>query len=978
VDDSKLDELGIGAEGKLVIKLGVMCQLVEYDSTDVQDILMHQGVQHDAESASNKFKQTSLQSKFDIIVAAQGRVPGGAMEEAVKLLVKQFGVSKKGTFWRWAHMRQVLPEEVFDNRYLCGVGEAAKYRLGPGWALAAFQLLLDHLDGQVLQVTTAQFSNDFCRPLKAAEVWVKQQLSAHRKIAESSGSFQCPSLQLRVTAWLQSDKGRKAVLKCLGEKVPINSMEELKRMAEQLKEMAKAGATVSESTSSSPPVSGEPAAAGEAAEIGEDVDTSVNVEMQDAPAKIDPQLEQAEREATADLVKCTVHFERRDWVEELKLHVFAGSKTIAVVDSPTSKVKHVLDELNFMSDAIKNHMHPETVNVIVPVGKRLDLLSMVAQKAELLFPKRKVFTLAVTAGESQTLKRVPNYIVYIPGPASKENVPVLVKANSVKASTWEGLRLVCKSRTCSHRDAPANKDEADLHEEISPEDMDEDCDADMDIQEDEDEVVMMEDVVEEGGSAKKKKDYTVALWPFAKPIQHWKIILDQVAHASSAKYLVCISRQMVTQRFLVEARKQQGVKRAASRGGLSFIGATVPDGEMTIVKEVSLDGAAWPSGLNSWPENLQDRCVELLHKELGQCDLALVDTKFGKGLETTRSYRDGDIICHASALWFDDLNLLKKFLAQPGHSVLLDRLIRVDNMPITADETATLYGALVGAASYLQHYLGLSKRGANVELVPMCGNGLSSTLVAVRVRTRNHTGISSRTLLCLNYGMDYDFSVGQDGAEDEAEAKRFKGRLDQLFKQQQQCQSGDDDKQKDAATTDQPVDTKDGQQGSGQAQGQGGNYMTILKSLEIFNFGMIHGDNNDIKLILTAKDDAKGNKKVSPNSVLLFVGNGNIKKNKDGNTSGNMLYMFPKADKCSVIFALKVTKKDSDGKEKHIDYVADLDKVETLSALITRKKAKEVVNAGTFPPGVPPVSLGSKDMFFEPTEENAKLVVYPS
>ena len=43
------------------------------------------GVMHDAESDSNKFRQTSLQCKSDIIQAAQSRVPGGALEDAVKL-----------------------------------------------------------------------------------------------------------------------------------------------------------------------------------------------------------------------------------------------------------------------------------------------------------------------------------------------------------------------------------------------------------------------------------------------------------------------------------------------------------------------------------------------------------------------------------------------------------------------------------------------------------------------------------------------------------------------------------------------------------------------------------------------------------------------------------------------------------------------------------------------------------------------------
>ena len=54
-------------------------------------------------------------------------------------------------------------------------------------------------------------------------------------------------------------------------------------------------------------------------------------------------------------------------------------------------------------------------------------------------------------------------------------------------------------------------------------------------------------------------------------------------------------------------------------------------------------------------------------------DLALVDTKFGKGLETTKSYKDGTVVCYVSSLWFEELSLLRSFLSRPGHGMLLDR-----------------------------------------------------------------------------------------------------------------------------------------------------------------------------------------------------------------------------------------------------------------------------------------------------------------
>ena len=41
----------------------------------------------------------------------------------------------------------------------------------------------------------------------------------------------------RVAAWLKTDKGRKAVLKSLADKSSLSSLEELKGMTSQLKEI---------------------------------------------------------------------------------------------------------------------------------------------------------------------------------------------------------------------------------------------------------------------------------------------------------------------------------------------------------------------------------------------------------------------------------------------------------------------------------------------------------------------------------------------------------------------------------------------------------------------------------------------------------------------------------------------------------------------------------------------------------------------
>ena len=262
------------------------------------------------------------------------------------------------------------------------------------------------------------------------------------------------------------------------------------------------------------------------------------------------------------------------------------------------------------------------------------------------------------------------------------------------------------------------KDPDTGHDEINPEDQEEEIEGDIDCTEED--VDLDLDLGGDVPSDKRKgAECTVALWPFAKPLQHWSMLLDQVAHVSSAKYLVYISRtahpglavaaraaglqvlglvqgarnhcqrhatsllrQMMMQLKMTEVKKtEQGVKRAGNFGGLSFISATVPANELTLVKEVALP-SAWPSGLNLYPDCLEDKCIDLVHREMEAFKLAFMDTQYGKGLQTTKAYRDGDIVMYASALWFEETSLLKHFLARPGNSAFLDRNLSVDGAAV--------------------------------------------------------------------------------------------------------------------------------------------------------------------------------------------------------------------------------------------------------------------------------------------------------
>ena len=70
------DLSSLEGEQQVVQTDGLQVNLVYYPENSPDDIKVEQGVAHDLESSSHKFRQTSLQSKFEIIQAARAKVPG--------------------------------------------------------------------------------------------------------------------------------------------------------------------------------------------------------------------------------------------------------------------------------------------------------------------------------------------------------------------------------------------------------------------------------------------------------------------------------------------------------------------------------------------------------------------------------------------------------------------------------------------------------------------------------------------------------------------------------------------------------------------------------------------------------------------------------------------------------------------------------------------------------------------------------------
>ena len=138
--------------------------------------------------------------KIKIVQAQVRRAPGGDYKLAVAALLAMYGQSKKGTIYRWVnaaknlsadvlafmkHRKDIQQGFVMDNKYLCGHGEDARFKLTDEFAKHALTLLFDKLDGGA-SITVDTFITEYCQPMKQAELWLKSQHRAFGAIADSS------------------------------------------------------------------------------------------------------------------------------------------------------------------------------------------------------------------------------------------------------------------------------------------------------------------------------------------------------------------------------------------------------------------------------------------------------------------------------------------------------------------------------------------------------------------------------------------------------------------------------------------------------------------------------------------------------------------------------------------------------------------------------------------------------------------------
>ena len=202
-------------------------------------------------------------------------------------------------------------------------------------------------------------------------------------------------------------------------------------------------------------------------------------------------------------------------------------------------------------------------------------------------------------------------------------------------------------------------------------------------------------------------------------------------------------------------------------------------------------GPNWHDGLGrSIPADaMASQSVVLIRQEAEQNNLRItsVQADAGRGLETLTHRRDGDIVCGASALFWDEWDGLLAWVELPGNARFCDRIVQIDKVRRIGQDR-TVWAVLVGVVQFAQHYDGYRPRANCVlEFNPSKGfnhsgtgqAGVSTAALTLKVATRNGAGISAGSPLLLNYGMSFDFAAAGRG-----DVGEFKGALDSLFETQ--------------------------------------------------------------------------------------------------------------------------------------------------------------------------------------------------
>ena len=507
---------------------------------------------------------------------------------------------------------------------------------------------------------------------------------------------------------------------------------------------------------------------------------------------------------------------------------------VCLVEAPTTKTAsfgHLMDTVADVWGALKaaNGGEPlQKFRLVILVGSRFELIVKATEKVK-ANPDWSAIVVQLQRRDRQSDRSRPSYAV-VAAPASDltatEPTVVTLPRQTTSQTSKFALNLRCTEAECCWRPeqlrATANNLAAENGAfEIPPEDQVNLMEIMMsDLAEEEEEVAGQDDdelVTDTADSL--KRDAICDLWPYARTPEYYTemltmlgsgvkasacIILSTTAHPSHwlASEKMGLDTWVLTRRWsehsfghgqqlgreLLIKEELIAMPAVADNSGESSatpecIQAAVEriaDGQLIEAYDM-VQGDGWNEGINrAVPAQIMIPGSQgLVRKEAEQFSLRVTNAnaQTGRGLETVVARRDGEKVCTASALFFDDWNtLLATVRANPRFS---DRVVHISGVKRGGKEIS-VWAVLLGIAQFAQHFAGIRARhNAVLEFCP--AEGFNNGSLRIVASTRTGVGISAGAPILLNYGASFNFDAAREQAGNH---DSYLGALDQLFAQQ--------------------------------------------------------------------------------------------------------------------------------------------------------------------------------------------------
>jgi hypothetical protein len=288
---------------------------------------------------------------------------------------------------------QIPASWIYDNKYFVGQGAGAAIKLiTTAGRLACIENVHEDLLAN-RAVAAISFIEEYCATMKAGETWVEKQ----RKIF---GSLCDLPLFERCNKYMKSNRARTQIYSCLrGDRKFDNAaadapgIEQCRAVVAELEKLKAAPKADARSAASPSHGLDAASAAGGASGHGLDVASAPTdpnnilfsaAVHEEALEKPDPMRDAAMKKTDIALGKLQYYNDLQEVTRCLPAIVRPSHSVMVLVEAPTSKLRVVL-ELMEKAKSIVDTLGTKQVCIAIPSGPRLDLLSTVANKSELLW-----------------------------------------------------------------------------------------------------------------------------------------------------------------------------------------------------------------------------------------------------------------------------------------------------------------------------------------------------------------------------------------------------------------------------------------------------------------------------------------------------------------------------------------------------------------------------------------------------------------